>query len=224
MPHGTGYASNAALLGALAVPVLFACAGNDAPRDVRGPGAGDGAATGGAAGRNPSQRDGGQTANTGGASMSGSGGGAACNANRAAGIPINSGTVSASVDSQTMSGSATILWAAGANKLSLDSMDGSTLTIVFPGCEAKSYRIPSAGTPPDAISITYTGGGGEPQWACTYEDSDPGAASCTIDVTAYGDQRNAPVTGTFSGVMRLRSGSGASTVTVSAGTFTFGRP
>ena len=156
--------------------------------------------------------------------MTGSGGGAACEGNRAPGIPINSGTISASVDSQTLSGSATILWAAGANTLSLDATDGSTLTIVFPGCEAKPYSIPSVGDPPDAISITYTSGGGVPQWACTHEDSALGAANCVVDVTAYGDRRNTPVTGTFSGVIRLRSGTGPNTRMVSAGTFTFGRP
>jgi hypothetical protein len=132
--------------------------------------------------------------------------------------------LSAEVDSQALSGSATILWAAGANILSLDVTGGSSLTVVFPGCEAKSYSIPGAVTPPDAISISYDSGGGGPQWACTHEDSDLGAATCTVDVTAYGVRRDSPVTGTFSGLMRLRRGTGASTKTVSAGTFTFGRP
>jgi hypothetical protein len=132
--------------------------------------------------------------------------------------------VSANVDAQTLSGNATILWAAGANTLSLDNTDGSSLTVVFPDCEAKLFSIPGTGTSPDRISITYTSGGGQPQWACTYEDANPGPANCTVDVTAYGDRRDAPVTGTFSGVMRLQRGTGASTKTVSAGTFTFGRP
>jgi hypothetical protein len=137
--------------------------------------------------------------------------------------------LSADVDAQRLSGNATILWAAGSNTLSLDATDGSTLTVVFPGCEAKLYGIPGNGTAPDPISMTYvssssSSGGGGPQWACTYEDTNPGPANCTVDVTAYGDRRDAPVTGTFSGVMRLMSGTGALTKIVTAGTFTFGRP
>jgi hypothetical protein len=132
--------------------------------------------------------------------------------------------MSADVDAQRLSGNATILWAAGSNTLNLDATDGSSLILVFPGCEAKIYSIPGVGTAPDPISISYTGSGGGERWACTHEDTNPGPSNCSIDVTAYGDRRDAPVTGTFSGVMRRMSGTGASTKMVSAGTFTFGRP
>jgi hypothetical protein len=108
--------------------------------------------------------------------------------------------------------------------MTLDNPDGSALVIIFPGCSAKTYSIPADGAPPEAISITYTGGGGDPQWACTYEDANLGPARCSIDVTAYGLEQNAPVTGIFSGVLRLRRGTGSSTKSVAAGTFTFGRP
>ncbi len=220
MAHWSADAWSLVVLGAIAAPLLFACSGSASDA---GRGAGDASSAGGAAGQQP-RPEAGPASNSGGGLTTGSGGAAACNANRAPGIPINAGTLSASIDGQTSSGSATILWAAGANTLSLDANDGSTLTVVFPGCEAKVFSLPAAGTAKDPISMTYTSGGGEPQWACTYEDASPGPASCTIEVTAYGEQRNAPVTGTFSGVMRLTSGTGAGSKTVSAGTFTFGRP
>jgi hypothetical protein len=108
--------------------------------------------------------------------------------------------------------------------LTLKTVADGTLTVDFPGCEANSYAVPGTGSTPDPIAITYTAAGGDPQWACTYEDPSLGSANCAIDVTAYGAQQNASVTGTFSGVLRLRHGSGANTKTVSDGTFTSGRP
>jgi hypothetical protein len=222
MAHRPGHATRVSLLGTLTVPVLFACAG-ETSADPHAGHTGDAATSGGAGGS--SGHETGSAAGTGGAASTGSGGAAACEANRAPGIPINAGTLSASVDARIVSGDATILWAAGSNTLNLEATDGSTLTVVFPGCTAKPYSIPSEASPPDPISITYTDGGGEPQWACTYEDRNLDAgANCTVDVKAYGDRRDSPVTGTFSGVVRLMRGTGASTRTVSAGTFTFGRP
>jgi hypothetical protein len=174
-----------------------------APRGAGGSAAGAGAGTGG--GTDASSGD-------------------PCNQNRGSGIPVNSGTMSAKIDAQTVSGPGRMLWAAASNTLTLNASDGSTLVVIFPGCSAQTYSIPEDAAPPKGVSITYTGGGGDPQWACTYEDPNLGPASCTIDVTAYGARQNAPVTGTFSGVLRLRRGTGSSTKSVTAGTFTFGRP
>jgi len=188
---------------------------------------------------NPGSRDAGASAGTGGARTGsggsagalGTGGGAEppdsasrCDANRGTGIPVNSGTLSASVDGLTLSGPGKILWAAGTNSLTLATSADGTLVVVFPGCDARTFEVPGAGTTPDPVSITYTANGGDPQWACTYEDPQPGSATCTVRVTAYGDRQNLPVTGTFSGTLRLWHGMGVSTKTVSQGTFTFGRP
>lgn len=217
----TWHPARAALLGALAsVP---ACSGDATSTDASARTGGDAARGGHSGSQGPPDAG---PAGTGGAAggSAGSGGATDCNANRATGIPVNAGTLSATVDADVLSGGATILWAAGANTLTLKTTDGSALVVVFPGCEPKSYSVPNPSGQPDAISITYTAAGGEPQWVCTYEDSSLGPARCNVDVTAYGDQRNAPVTGTFSGVLRPTSDAGIGTKTVSRGTFTFERP
>ena len=209
---------------------LAACGSDTAPFSA-GSGGRGGATTSGSGGRGASSTEAGTTSpdarSSGGAPTGGggaSGGASGCNANRGSGIPFNAGTMSVEVDGVPMSSNATILWAAGSNTLTLTATDGSSLVVIFPGCEAKSYSIPGAGPELDAISVTYTSGGGGPQWACTYEDTQLGPANCMVDVTAYGIERNTPVTGSFSGVLRLRAGAGPNTKTVSAGTFTFGRP
>jgi len=137
---------------------------------------------------------------------------------------VNSGTLSAGVDALTLSGPGTILWAGGLNTLTLKTASDGMLVVIFPGCGPATFSVPETAPKQDPVSVTYTAADGNTQWGCTYEDTNPGPANCVIDVTAYGDLRNAPVTGTFSGVLRLRRGTGGASKTVSNGTFTFGRP
>lgn len=222
----------AASLSVFSVLVLAACSGSDVtPAGQNGPSdassAAGGSGTGGANATGGAISSGGASLGSGGFGIAGASptdAGSGCDANRGTGIPANSGTLSASVDGQTLSGPGTILWAGGLNTLTLQTASDGMLVVIFPGCGAANFSVPGTGAKPDPISVTYTAAGGDPQWGCTYEDTNPGPANCVIDVTAYGEKQNTPVTGTFSGVLRLRRGTGATSKTVSNGTFTFGRP